>query len=164
MGTGRELKCKECGKTFNLNFGIGFLYPDACRQARKAALNGELGEEWKKIISENPYYVVETKRYLYWCPNCHCIDFGEELSIYKPKDLESLLKQQRGEKTVEEWGYDPWGVNEETYELVKEFVRECPRCKTKMDRKDEEEIDGLELVCPECGGKLEDTGNCVMWD
>lgn len=164
MGTGYKLRCTNCGEEFDLLFGIGFLYPEQVKRVRQSALNGEFGEEWKKIINDNPYYIIEPKEYLYWCPKCHCFEMGEELSIYKPKNLDDLLKQQRGEKTVKEWGYDPWGISRDNYELVKEFVRECPKCKTKMERKDEDEIEDLELICPECGGKLTNTDTIINWD
>lgn len=164
MGTGYGFKCNKCGKEGYLNLGIGFGYSESCRQAKQAALNGELGEEWKKIVSEIPYSLVETKRYIIWCPNCHRFELAEDLSIYKPKNLEKLLKEQRGEKTVEEWGYDPWGVVKGEYELVKEFVYECEECKTKMIKVSEKDIKKIELICPKCGGKVELTDDILMWD
>lgn len=165
MGKGIGVKCKGCNHEGYLNFGVGFRYPLACIEAKQAALNGKLGEEWKKIVSETPNSVVETRSYLFWCPECHCFEMGSDLSIYKPKiNQEPAKRLRRTKDPIEEWDSMHSEICHENYELVKEFIHECPKCKTKMERKNEYQIKNLELICFHCGGKVELTNDILMWD
>ena len=169
MGTGYVFRCKDCGKEYGMSFGLGFGYSDECQKLRQAALSGELGDEWRRIMSENEYYIIKAENYLYYCRNCGRWEFGPKLSIYAPKDLEDLLDQQRGDKTVRAWGYDPWGLmSKEDYKLIRRYRHVCPECKKAMKQYGEhdwESFHKLHLKCPDCNGELafdESTG--IMWD
>ena len=167
MGRGYVFRCNDCGKEYQLNLGIGFGYSNECRNLRQAALKWEFGDEWKQIMSENEYYIIEAENYLYYCKNCGKWECSPKLSIYAPKDLKALLDQQRGEKTVKEWGYDPWGVNKEDYKLFKRYRHVCPECGKVMKgygENDWKSFPDLHLKCPDCNGELIHDENMVTME
>lgn len=161
MGSGNSYKCKKCGSEYAAFTGIGFLYPQVCRDALERMQNGEYGEEWKKLVLSYKYPVVDAEDQLYCC-ECGHWEVDERLDLYVPKHEEVVARLHYGEKTVEEWGYVPYLDHETRFRLLKKYPHVCPDCGKEMKETDSDE--NTKLKCPECGTEnLPDPGG-ILWD
>lgn len=77
------------------------------------------------------------------------------------KNVDKILKQEHGDKTVEDLGGVPYVMGYDlrhNYELIRKYDHRCPKCKGHMKKRNIRNI-----CCPRCGTKNKPLGN-VMWD
>ena len=80
------------------------------------------------------------------------------------KNAEAIRTKQYGIKTVEEWGYVPYVMGYDLkaeYSLVEVFVHKCKKCRKRMHKATDEELQTL--PCPKCGTENATSG-LLMWD
>jgi len=110
MGQGYKFSCKNCGAEYVIDTGVGVKYPEIYADLKSRVAEGRYGEEWKETLAQNKYYAIDAERYLYRCENCNFWECGPDMSIYEPIDVEELLDDKYGNKTVREWGYLPYAL------------------------------------------------------
>lgn len=164
MGKGYAFKCKTCGHEYNVNIGIGFMYPQIFRETLEKIAAGEYGAEWKEAYDKNLYVAIDAATVLFKCNKCGNWEKGKDISLYAPNHPELIPTKQYGEKTVEEWGYVPYVtysdlVNE--YHLIKPYQHKCKRCGEDMQPSNE--VPEC-LPCPNCGSESEMLPSIIMWD
>lgn len=166
MGSGYSFKCKKCRHEYSIHLGIGMMFPNVYRSCLSDIKEGKYGEEWKKLALSEEYIAVDASRYLYICDSCGNWDLTYSLSLYKPKNPQSIPDKQFGIKTVREWGYVPYVTPRDlncNYIFLKSYVHKCDKCGNRMHKIDEDDILSLSLSCPKCGteNKVRDE---IMWD
>lgn len=157
MGYGYTYYCKKCKKEHTVELGNGFLYQHDLEFETNKGWWGWYGEEYKKLITEIPYSYIETNKYLYYCQKCHHFEVNMEMSIYKINP-ECLSKDEK-EHPTKIYEKIP-KLKDSDRILVKEYVRFCPKCQTKLEKKEELNI---ALECPECGETMEIIYD-IHWD
>ena len=152
MGKGFSFRCKNCQKEYSVLLGYGFGYPREYKSRIDEIASGKYGKEMQSMLEDNPYLAVNAGTVLYVCNNCAYWETGKDLSLYSPKDTETVLKTKYGEKTVEELGYIPyvmeWDLKDD-YHIVKRYYHRCPECGKRM--KKFFDPDTVNLKCPKCG-------------
>ena len=166
MGSGVGFKCSKCGKEYNANTGIGFMFPKVYKETLADVKTGKYGEEWMSLALSEELVAVDAERYLYICKKCGhwTVDLG--LSLYAPNDPKAIMRKQYGIKTVEEWGGVPyvmsWGL-EQDYHIIKRRVHKCENCGGVMHKASDKEKSNL--PCPECGGAPKNGSQFfINWD
>ncbi len=167
MGKGFSYKCGNCGKEYQAFYGIGFLFPQTYEKIMKKAKTGKYGQEWKELSRSKEYVVIDAEDHVYVCGKCNHWSVEPGLSLYEPKDVDTLREKPYGEKTVEEWGEVPYVMAsdlQEDYQLLKRRVHKCSKCGSVMHKATK--VDLLQLRCPHCGGEPEGDmpDNAIMWD
>lgn len=70
MGSVISFTCRDCIFRYELHEGTGmWLFSREC-QSRKLMRNGEWGEEWQKLLEENPEGTATLGRVMCHCKNC----------------------------------------------------------------------------------------------
>lgn len=164
MGSGYSFVCKKCHHEYSVNLGIGMMFPTVYRACLSDIKEGKYGEEWKELASSEEYVAVDASRCLYICDSCGNWDLTYSLSLYKPKNPESIPDKQFGIKTVREWGYVPYVTLRElnsNYIFLKSYVHKCDKCGNRMHKADTERLSSL--ACPKCGTENEVNG-IIRWD
>ena len=137
MGSGYDFKCKKCKTKYSAMPGIGMMYPKVYQEVVEDIKNGKYGPECQEIMN---------------------------LALYRPKNAEAIRTKQYGIKTVEEWGYVPYVMGYDLkaeYSLVEVFVHKCKKCRKRMHKATDEELQTL--PCPKCGTENATSG-LLMWD
>ena len=168
MGRGNTYKCEKCDEVYNITLGVGMLYPIAYEELIEEIKSGAYGDDWKELFLSWDFVVADAKLYFYYCESCGQWEVSKDASLYAPNDVESLKKEQFGEKTVEEWGYVPYAdtADDETYHLLKKRIHVCLKCNSEMTRYNESQLNDPvfnELGCPECGTINPNLG-MLFWD
>ncbi|MBQ3717897.1 MAG: hypothetical protein II893_00645 [Methanomicrobium sp.] len=169
MGSGRGYVCPKCGFEFVAETGIGFMFPMVYAMTVEKAKKGELGEEIQNFFKEHKDGAIDAESVVLCCENCGHLTTDMDLTMYIPK-----------EKKPEKSEYGRWSVAapfegadcvslsdiEENYTKFAEYPHKCEKCggRMKILRKDEDDDNDLDLVCPECGTPLEESGMLMMWD
>ena len=164
MGKGYTFKCKKCQNEYGVSWGIGGAFPRVYQSCIENIKAGKYGEEWKTLASSQEYFAVDASRYLYICKSCGNWEISYSLSLYKPKDPESIPDMQFGIKTVREWGYVPFVTPsnlEDDYIFIKSFVHKCNKCGKRMHKANTKKLQSL--PCPKCGTQNE-TNGMLWWD
>ena len=165
MGTGYNFKCKKCHYEYMLFLGIGMRFPSKYRECLNDIKEGKYGEEWKQLALSQEYIAVDASKYLYFCNFCGNWEISYSLSLYKPKDPNSVLNQQFGIKTVREWGYVPYVTPHELehdYTFIKSYVHKCSKCGKRMHKTDTEQL--TSSACPKCGTQNRLFNEKIYWD
>lgn len=169
MGSGIGYKCKRCLKKYDVSLGVGMFFPSAFKEAIKDIKKGKYGTELRTVIDSGELIVPDAARYFYCCEQCGTWEVAEDLSLYQPKSIPEIKKQQFGDKTVEEWGEIPYATRadfETDYNLVYKNPHSCRKCKKEMTRYDISQFKNDisdELPCPRCGTKNE-PDSYIDWD
>lgn len=175
MGRGIELECRKCRYSFGVNFGVGFLFPQAYQETMEAAKKGKLGKNVQAFLAEHPDGALDCDQVLLQCTSCGKLDRGVDLSMYVPKDK---LVVNEGRWSVscsfEEASYvAPWELKEH-YQLVQPYDHVCRKCGNKMQVIKEDDLipEGQEsegkdtkvnVNCPKCHKPMV-VGGYMMWD
>ena len=84
MGTGISFKCSRCGKSYAASWGIGMMFPKQYAKIMKKAKRGGFGEEYKKLINNNPNVAIDAEEYVYCCRSCKVWKVEPGLALYRP--------------------------------------------------------------------------------
>lgn len=148
MGHGGTYKCNKCGYQVDAWTGVGYLYPTVCEENTEKAKKGEYGEELKKFFNEHPEGKLDCSRVLMRCEKCGNYDVVMDLGMYIPEE---------GTKPTEaSWDFDG-------YKKIGSYKHKCTACDGDMKKVEEQEDGFYDLVCPECGEKLE-LSEMIEWD
>ena len=82
MGSGIIFQCPECGYSFDLMTGVGFLFPMIYAETVEKMKRGELGEAAKRFFDEHPDGTINCKNVVLRCENCGEYDSRESLAMY----------------------------------------------------------------------------------
>ena len=154
MGVGYGFKCKKCGYYYDVHLGVGMMFPrvyDSCINDIKA---GKYGKEWRKIALSQEYIAVDASKYLYICKSCNHWKVSYSLSLYKPKDIDSIQNKQYT-------SYVTPSMLEYEYTFIKSYIHKCDKCSKRMCRYDINSQSSL--VCPKCGTDNE-VSELIRWD
>ena len=161
MGSGHAYKCSRCGENYEVYTGIGFLFPQEYRKLITDMKKGRYGEERKELFKKIPLLAVDAEKEYYECEECGYWNVSECKDLYKPKNVDKILKQEHGDKTVEDLGEVPYVMGydlKHNYELIQKYDHRCPKCEGHMKKRNIRNV-----CCPRCGTKNKPLGN-VMWD
>ncbi len=165
MGKGYAFTCKDCGEEYNAQIGIGYFYPLDYEVTVETIKAGGYGKEWKDAFHEHPYTAVDAERHIYECEKCGHWEVRAGLSLYVPKDAETVIRKQSDPMTTrmtKEIAFAmPSDLNED-YTVLKERVHACPACGAAMRRLHESALKSLR--CPHCGGEPKEDAQLVLWD
>ena len=154
MGNGIGYKCSKCGKRYQASWGIGMMFPEQYIKLVEKAGRGDFGKAYKDLFAKDPKMAIDAEEYVYCCSVCHAWRVEPELTLYQPKDgYESIINQD----------YVMRNELKMYYRTCKHFSHKCPKCKGRMHRASEDEIQML--PCPYCGGPRDmDYEELIMWD
>ena len=93
MGYGEEFKCSKCGYEYMYGVGVGFMFPKVYEELLESVKEGDYGEEWKELVLKTDNIAIDAETYLYCCKSCGNWKTEEGLSLYVPKDMETLKKK-----------------------------------------------------------------------
>ena len=175
MGKGYVLKCSKCNYSFEVNFGVGFMFLQEYQKTMEAARKGKLGEDVQAFLAEHSDGILDSDHVLLQCTSCGNLDRGADLSMYVPIDKPiANAGKWSGTFTIEGETYAvPWELKER-YQFVKPYDHICKKCKGKMRViKEEDLISGdqeykgigvkVNLNCPKCQEHMIISG-IIMWD
>ena len=172
MGNMIICRCNNCCFERNLNLGIGFSYPQVYNRTVERMKNGELGEEAKIFIDENPYGAVDCSLIAASCTDCGNIQSVMDLTMYIPKDLGKVKHIRRRKRGIWSIAYpgkkdDYVDVNsyenKDLYMEYRKYEHKCDLCGGRLEIIRDFELKSGELKCPQCGGILViEAGAC--WD
>ncbi len=119
------------------------------------------GEERKELFKKILLLAVDAEKEYYECEECSYWNVSERKDLYKPKNVDKILKQEYGDKTVEDLGEASYLMGydlKHNYELIQKYDHRCPKCKGHMKKGNIKNV-----CCPRCGTKNKPLEN-VMWD
>ena len=149
MGAGYSYRCSKCGEEYSVHLGAGMLFPSAYERLVNEIKEGVYGEEWKTLFEGNDMTAVDAEISLYYCSECNSWKNENGLSLYIPKDPESIRKRYESIGEADGPRYVMRHELQEDYRLLKEYIHTCDKCGGKMHEATQEEIDNL--PCPSCG-------------
>lgn len=150
MGAGVAVKCKKCKFKATYHLGVGMMFPRVYERVVSEVKDGRYGEEWKQFFDDNTGAAIMCEQRLYQCPSCNNLIQNYDLSLYNHKNGEPPEHNY--------WAH--WCDFDHEYELVKNYIHNCPKCGNEMHEWKYSEKD---IACPKCGEALKvDTG--IMWD
>ncbi len=164
MGKGYSYICKKCKHKYGVSTGAGMMYPILYRELIDAISEGKYGAELQESYENTPYAAVDAENIVYICRECGAWEEDTDVSIYAPNDPDSFSKKEYGEKTVAEWGYVPYVMQqelEEEFHVVKKYYHYCSKCGKRMHKASADELKNL--PCPECG-TVNHANDGFMWD
>ena len=154
MGNGICYKCRICGKKYEASWGIGMMFPEQYAKIMKKAKQGGFGEEYKKLINNNPNVAIDAEEYVYCCRSCKIWKVEPGLALYRPNS---------GCKTIIAQDYVTPDELKRHYRSWRHISHKCTKCGERMHRANEYEI--KTLPCPYCGGPRDmDYEGLIMWD
>jgi len=157
MGMGYRIKCDKCGKTDELIFGVGMMYPESCEELTESVRRGRYGVKHKQALDEHPDALVDAEMKLYKCecgywhmsPTLDICETEEKIgrwTVAAPVGKFRLIKEEEDEKVV-----------------IEKFPHLCPKCGKKM--KDiTENWSKEDLICTKCGKGKMSIEDMIMWD
>ncbi|MBO7388830.1 MAG: hypothetical protein J6T90_04640, partial [Methanomicrobium sp.] len=117
----------------------------------KKAKDGELGEDIQNFFKEHKDGAIDAEHVVLCCEDCGHLTTDVDLTMYIPKEK----KPEKSEHSI-------WSYLEEYYTKFAEYPHKCEKCGGRM--KILRENDDMDLLCPECGTPLEESGMYIMWD
>ncbi len=164
MGSGHSFECKKCGYEFTAVEGVGFMFPAVYAELVEEGKKGELGEELKIFFEEYPDGAIDAKKITVRCYDCGNYENVYDLTMYVPNKAAAMNKD-KGRWSValpfEDASYVTSLELKKSYTEYKKYHHSCDKCGEQMIAVDINE--DAELVCPECGEKLEYAGE-LCWD
>ena len=149
MGIGHSFKCYNCGKTGDIYCDSGMGYPDDCEEVYEKARNGELGDDWKSCVTENPYGAFDCTLEVYKCSKCGFWKNDSRKDYYISTTAKKLRKRYVTD------------TDESQIRCIKRFFHSCPRCSAVMHHV---ELKKEPLNCVQCGSAIEIDFNQFIWD
>jgi len=137
MGSIFRYEHKDCGFEYKHFDGVGFMGMELEQKAYEKIKNGECGEDWQKLLQDNPYAKVTVHNALSYCEKCKKYHSIPQMKLYIPKD--SNVSEE------DKMFFDP-----EKYTLAKKEIVFCPDCM-------EETVDienSFFITCPVCGKEI----------
>ena len=143
MGSGFTTLCNSCKDMEEAILGVGFMYLELCRKTLKKMKSGKFGEEYKKIVNDNPNCNIDCEKVIFYCKDCKKWHVDTVLDLYKGNEEDTC-----------------YNINDDAV-LLKKFEHKCKYCGSK----------NLEIFhdfnpkmkCNKCGGELIEAG-VMMWD
>lgn len=166
MGQGVMYKCSKCHKSYNANWGVGFLFPQVYEKMMKDIKNGKYGAEWQKIVLSDETIAADAEEYIYVCRKCGNWGIEPGLSLYAANN------QDAAQECTEErrWFSRGTGVFVAPYELGENYhilkcrIHQCSKCGSRMHKATV--IEAYNLKCPHCGSEPDENTKRekIMWD
>ncbi|MBQ9315619.1 MAG: hypothetical protein IJ203_02220 [Atopobiaceae bacterium] len=163
MGHMYVYRCMNCGDERYLMSGIGMTFPSLCQEVMEDIASGAYGPRLKKAYKTCSLPAVCAEEKLYVCKGCGRWKLTPDATLYEPLDVDSVLDERFGDKTVRELGHVPY--------LMPNQLKSCrvvsayePACKCGSMMSEIKLRKGLALACPTCGvpnGLVELVG---FWD
>ena len=151
MGAGRIYNCSKCGYEFTEMTGVGYMFPSEYNTCIENGRKGEYGEEIKKFLEEHPDGALNCEKISLVCEDCNELMTDYDFSMYLPK------KNIRGVSS------NSYYMPEELkagFEKVADYEHKCEKCGGKMLRVNHRR----KLNCPNCGERLGESVQKILWD
>lgn len=128
MGSIFRFEHKACGFEYKHFDGAGFMSMELEGAALEKIKKGEMGEDWKKALDDNPKAEVAVHNALCYCEKCKKYHSLPQIKL-------NLLEEKDGE---------------EGYKALKKETLYCPECKEEVVDMD----NVFSVPCPVCGEKI----------
>ena len=163
MGFGYSFTCKNCGERYDVDVGIGMLYPSVYEEEYAKVASGACGADRQELLRSNPYAAIDAEQVVYICDKCNCWVQEADYTVYVPKDVDQLKEISTwGEFEKEsEYGVLCNGYSKAFYRVLKRYYRKCDKCGQRMRKASNAELSNL--PCPKCGTRNEAEG-AILWD
>ena len=148
MRAGKNYKCQNCGKQYEVFTGIGYSFPSDYQELVADMKKGRYGTEIKQLLAGNPNLAVDAERFYYECEECGYWSVEECKDIYEHKNSNASSENSYV------MGYEL----RQDYRLIQKYDHVCPKCRGHMKKRDVRNV-----TCPECGKKNKPL-EYVMWD
>ena len=163
MGYGYSFTCENCGERYEVDVGVGVLYPSKYEEEYAKVASGACGAERKELLNSNPYAAIDAESVVYICDKCSHWVQEVDYTVYVPKDVGQLKEAiiwQEFEKESD-YGVTCNGYSKALYRVLKRYYRKCDQCGQRMRKASREELN--HLPCPKCGTYNEADG-AILWD
>ena len=165
MGHGHYYHCEKCNLDFEGIYGVGMMFPMLYEETIQKGKAGQLGEDIKHFLAENPDGVLDVSYAPYICKKCGTLESELVLTMYLPKNKGHKKDENQGRWSVAYSGkgmdYDaPWDLKE-LYKFHKIKPHYCSQCRSRTKRLTEQELNAG-IRCPSCGELMMES--LVMWD
>ena len=160
MGSGYVIKCKECGFSYDVSIGIGFLYSDVCDKILEDMKNGKFGEDFKESANTITNPAIHQSDELFVCDNCgfwrasEIIDLCSPIETKKKKKCLFWIKDILNDEPKEITSYVMTAQIGRTHQIVRSVEHKCDCCRTNMHPIEESNIRRFNLRCPKCHEQL----------
>ena len=129
-------------------------FPTQYAKLLSEAKRGDFGEDYQKIISNEPNVAIDAEEYIYCCRSCR---------VWKVEPGLSLYRSMSGREPIVGRDYVTPDELKKYYRSWRHISHKCPKCGNRMHRASEFEI--KTLPCPFCGGPRDmDYEELMMWD
>ena len=153
MGYGYGFTCENCGERYDVEVGIGMLYPETYKEEYAKVASGACGADRQELLRSNPYATIDAENVVYICDNCNCWVQEVDYTVYEPKIVDELREAPNGMACS--------GYSKSLYRVLKRYYRKCDRCGKRMRKASREELS--HLPCPKCG-TYNEADDAVLWD
>ncbi len=81
MGQTYLYKCLQCGAEKQFEIGVGEMYPSVAEELMEEVRMGQLGEEAKDFLTQNPEAHLSWEYQIYFCEKCHRYENKERIIL-----------------------------------------------------------------------------------
>ena len=160
MGTGYKLECKKCGFIKSVSLGIGFCYPQECRQTLEKMKDGEFGEEFRRSANTLRGAAIHQERALFRCDSCGSLENKPAIDLCTVR--EGYTEDDHHLSYVMDFD-----IGRE-YEIARSVEHQCERCQAPLKEIKLQTIVrkiplSTRIPCPTCEKKLSIT-DWYEWD